>query len=42
MEIGAGQAADVARAFAGRGFVEIEIKKDYGGIERVVSGRVRG
>jgi release factor glutamine methyltransferase len=39
MEIGAGQSDAVAALFEGAGFSDIERKKDYGGIERVVSGR---
>ncbi|MFO0611065.1 MAG: peptide chain release factor N(5)-glutamine methyltransferase [Polyangiaceae bacterium] len=38
MEIGAGQASDVKRAFEARGFRDVEARRDYGGIERVVSG----
>lgn len=38
IEIGADQAPRAAELFAARGFVEIERAKDYGGIERVVSG----
>jgi release factor glutamine methyltransferase len=38
MELGAGQADAVAHMLEERGFVEIERAKDYGGIERVVSG----
>ncbi len=39
MEIGAGQSTETARLFEAGGFTEVEIRKDYGGIERVVSGR---
>jgi len=38
MEIGAGQAQEVASVFRERGFDEVDIRKDYGSIERVVSG----
>lgn len=40
MEVGAGQAPIVAELFAARGFTDIDLRKDYGGIERVVSGRL--
>jgi release factor glutamine methyltransferase len=38
MEIGAGQAQEVAAHFREHGFRDVEVKKDYGNIERVVSG----
>ncbi len=38
VEVGFGQAPDVASLFGERGFTEIERTKDYAGIERVVSG----
>ncbi len=38
VELGAGQAPDVAALFVERGFTAIERAKDYGGHERVVSG----
>jgi len=38
MEIGAGQADEVAALFEKAGFVEVERTRDYGGHERVVSG----
>lgn len=38
MEIGAGQAPDVAALYEARGFTEIQRTKDLAGIERVVSG----
>ena len=38
MELGAEQASEIAATFEKRGFVELERTKDYGGIERVVSG----
>ncbi len=39
VEVGAGQAPDVAAQFAKAGFTDVRTKKDYGGHERVVSGR---
>jgi release factor glutamine methyltransferase len=38
MEIGAGQAQEVAAQLRERGYRDVEVKKDYGNIERVVSG----
>ena len=38
MEIGAGQSQEVFEAFRERGYRDVEVKKDYGSIERVVSG----
>jgi len=38
VEVGAGQAARVFELFRAQGFAEIRVAKDYGGIERVVSG----
>lgn len=38
MEVGAGQADEVASLFEKAGFVEVEKARDYGGHERVVSG----
>jgi release factor glutamine methyltransferase len=38
MEIGAGQSEEVARYFRELGYREVEVRKDYGSIERVVSG----
>jgi release factor glutamine methyltransferase len=38
IEVGAGQAREVATLFEGRGFVEVERARDYGRIERVVHG----
>lgn len=38
MEIGAGQSDAVKQTFEARGFRGVEAQKDYGGIERVVSG----
>lgn len=38
MEIGAGQAQEVAAHFREHGYRDVEVKKDYGSIERVVSG----
>jgi release factor glutamine methyltransferase len=40
LEVGAGQAGDVARLLAEHGIGGIEPKRDLGGIERVVSGRL--
>jgi release factor glutamine methyltransferase len=37
VEIGYGQAKDVAELFRAAGFGEIEIRKDYGGIERILT-----
>jgi release factor glutamine methyltransferase len=39
VEVGAGQAPEVERLFLTRGFDDVRRAKDYGGIERVVSGR---
>ncbi len=39
MEIGAGQAEAVAALYLARGFTEVRRVRDYGGHERVVSGR---
>lgn len=39
-EIGIGEAADVAKLFEAGGMTEIEIIKDYGGIERAVVGKL--
>ena len=39
MEIGAGQSPDVIKLFAEAGFGDIAARKDYGGHERVVSGK---
>jgi release factor glutamine methyltransferase len=38
VEVGAEEARDVARSFEARGFREVVLTKDYGKIERVVSG----
>ncbi|MBE0645600.1 MAG: peptide chain release factor N(5)-glutamine methyltransferase [Bacteroidetes bacterium] len=40
VEIGFGQASEVTAIFAGAGLGDIEIIKDYSGIERVVLGRL--
>jgi release factor glutamine methyltransferase len=40
VEVGAGQASAVAGFFVTRGFADVRRAKDYGGIERVVSGRL--
>jgi release factor glutamine methyltransferase len=42
LEVGAGQAARVAKGLSSCGFSEVEQAQDYGGIERVVSGRWSG
>ena len=39
VEVGMGQASEVANIFACAGFRKIEIRKDLAGIERLVSGR---
>jgi release factor glutamine methyltransferase len=39
LEVGLGQAAEVARLVAGGGFADVEIHRDLAGIERVVTGR---
>lgn len=39
VEVGAGQAESVHQSFEKSGFTDVRRKKDYGGIERVVSGR---
>jgi release factor glutamine methyltransferase len=39
VEVGAGQAEDVAVLFRDSGFVDVQTHKDLAGIERVVSGR---
>jgi release factor glutamine methyltransferase len=39
LEVGYDQAARVAELFLGAGFTDVERRTDYGGIERVVSGR---
>jgi len=41
VEVGAGEAADVRALFEARGFVDVDVARDYGRIERVVSGVVR-
>jgi release factor glutamine methyltransferase len=38
IEIGFGQAAAVAELFTRAGYVEVEARRDYGRVERVVSG----
>ena len=40
LEIGAGQAQETARILAAAGFVDITVRADLGGVERVVAGRV--
>lgn len=39
VEIGIGQAAELQQMFTEAGFVDIQIRDDYGGIPRVVTGR---
>jgi release factor glutamine methyltransferase len=39
MEVGAGQAAEV-REFLQSGYVDVDVRADYGGMDRVVSGRL--
>jgi release factor glutamine methyltransferase len=39
VEVGAGQAGEVSALFVAKGFEDVQRAKDYGGIERVVSGR---
>jgi release factor glutamine methyltransferase len=40
-EVGAGQAASVVALFERAGFADVEVRRDYGRIERVVSGVLR-
>jgi release factor glutamine methyltransferase len=42
LEVGAGQAERVAKGFVAYGFSEVQQERDYGDIERVVSGRAPG
>jgi release factor glutamine methyltransferase len=42
MEIMMGQSDDVAALFTARGFRDVQVKNDYGGIPRVVSGEWAG
>ena len=42
LEVGAGQSGRVADLLRSRGFEQIQIVKDYGGVERVVRGRAPG
>lgn len=42
MEIGCGQGAEVSRLLKESGFRDIRIRKDYAGLDRVVSGRKGG
>ncbi len=39
LELGAGQASDVEKILADHGFTDLERKRDFGGHERVVSGK---
>lgn len=38
VEVGIGQAADVAALFAAAGLADVRVVRDFGGVERVVSG----
>src|SRR5262249_5717287 len=38
MEVGAGQAAATVQLFEAAGFGDVQVNRDYGGHERVVSG----
>jgi methylase of polypeptide subunit release factors len=40
--VGAGQAERVSKGLGAYGFSEVQQERDYGGIERVVSGRWPG
>lgn len=42
LEVGHDQAARTAALLQARGFSEIQVKRDYAGIERVVSGTIEG
>jgi release factor glutamine methyltransferase len=42
LEVGAEQAERVAKGLGAYGFAEVQLERDYGGIERVVSGRWPG
>ncbi len=42
VEVGAGEAPEVKARFEARGFDDVRLTRDYGGIERVVSGVFRG
>jgi release factor glutamine methyltransferase len=42
LEVGAGQAERVAKGLVSYGFVDVQRERDYGGVERVVSGRWPG
>jgi release factor glutamine methyltransferase len=42
MELGEGQPSAVADRMRARGFEDVEIRRDYAGIERIVSGRWPG
>jgi release factor glutamine methyltransferase len=42
LEVGAGQAERVAKGLGAYGFSDVQLAQDYGGIERVVSGRWPG
>ena len=40
VEVGAGQAADVCGLFKQAGLIDVRTRRDLGGHERVVSGRI--
>lgn len=40
VEVGAGEAPDVVKLFEARGFRDVRVARDYGNIERVVSGLI--
>lgn len=42
IEVGAGQAERVAKGFSAYGFSDVQQDRDYGAVERVVSGRLPG
>jgi release factor glutamine methyltransferase len=42
LEIGAGEAPDVAKLLEARGFERVTVTRDYGRIERVVDGVWKG
>jgi release factor glutamine methyltransferase len=42
LEVGAGEARSVADLLGQRGFADVEVRRDYGRVERVVSGVLKG
>ena len=40
VEVGIGQAQDVAAIFKAAGLLDVDIKTDYGGVDRVVVGHI--